>query len=273
MIEFNGVTKEEILSDPTEYTAALSAEGCIAFRQIGLTRDEFAEVTQALGMDDSPVAQDIDHGTRFRQAVENPAILSGGLFLAWHMEDTYKEHLPQIIAINMHTFKVPHEPTEWPGGQTGFVDMHQCHNMMPSEWKESLKDARMLAEQVSYIPEPILQHPHPLFMEDPMSGEIVVHAQGHSSTTEPPYRLDPETCPDLSEGDIDAVNQWIQDFMYIPEYQQWYSWLEGDMVVFNGIRFAHAVSDGFEQGQRVFDRTAYHGGNDDAWKVPSFEGR
>ena len=151
MIEFDGVTKEGILSDPTEYIAALSAEGCIAFRQIGLTRDEFTEVTQALGMDDSPVAQDIDHGTRFRQAVENPAILSGGLFLAWHMEDTYKEHLPQIIAINMHTFEVPHEPTEWPGGQTGFVDMHQCHNMMPAEWKESLKDARMLVEQVSFL--------------------------------------------------------------------------------------------------------------------------
>ena len=56
MIEFNGVTKEDILTAPAKYADALSAEGCIAFRQIGLTRDEFTEVSQALGMDDSPVA-------------------------------------------------------------------------------------------------------------------------------------------------------------------------------------------------------------------------
>jgi len=270
MIEFNGVTKEDILTAPAKYVDALSAEGCIAFRQIGLTRDEFTEVSQALGMDDSPVAQDIDHGTRFRQAEAYPGLLSGGLFLSWHMEDTYKEHLPQVIALNMHTFEVPHEPTEWPGGQTGFVDMHQCYNVMPAEWKESLKDARMLEEQVTFIPEPVLHHPHPLLMEDPLSGKAVVHAQGYANTPTPPYRLDPET-HDLSEADIAAVNQWIQDFMYIPEYQQWYSWLEGDMVVFNGIRFAHAVSDGFEQGQRVFDRAAYHGGHEDAWLVPRYE--
>ena len=270
MIEYKNVTKEDILENPTIYTEALKAEGVIAFRQLGLTRDEFQDVTHALGMVDSPIVQDVEHKTRFDHIAQNYSFTSGGIFLAWHLEDTYKEHLPQIIALNMHTFQVPHESDRQPGGQTGFVDMHQCYNSMPDDWKEALKDACMLEAQVTFLPTEIFHYPHKLFKEDPISGKIVVFAQGHTTTPEPPYQINPDTCPALSEEDVSNVNQWIQDFVYTEENQQWYSWLEGDLILFCGVRYAHAVSLGFQRGQRIFDRAAFHGGNKDAYVVPAY---
>ena len=269
MLELKGVTKNDILKDPEHFVALLREHAAVGFRQIGLERSEFEDVLVSMGFDDSPIAHDVDHATRFEQIEESPNLVSSDLFLTWHVEDFYKEHPPTVLALNMHTFKA-----SWDQGMTGFVDMHHAYLFLPDKWKEGLSDARAIEEQVAYFSDPLNHHPSPIIDTDPLTGETVLRIQGYKNATAPPYRIDLDTCKGLTEGDLLEINEWAQDYMYTYEAQDWWWWGQGDMVLFGGFRLGHAVSyNEFELGDRVFDRGAYHGGHDGAWKVPLMDPR
>lgn len=263
MIELAGVTGADVKKDPEYFKSLLRENQVLGFRKIGLSRSDFEEIFVGMGFDDSPVSKDVDHVTRFDQCVKDPELWKAKLFLTWHVEDTFKEHPAIVIAMNMHTFEVGRDK-----GMTGFVDMHSAYTSLPNKWREGIKDARTVEEQVAHFKSPLIHSPVKLIKEDGLTGELILHMQGYKDTIQPPYRIDIETCNGLTEDDLVEINAWTQNYLYDETNQEWWSWEQGDMVMFAGMRMAHAVTWGFELGQRVFDRGVYHGGHEEAWKVP-----
>ena len=263
MIELKGVTGDDLRKDPEYFRSLLRENLVLGFREIGLKRQEFTDILIGMGFDDSPVSKDVDHRTRFHQCMKDPELAKAELFLTWHVEDTFKEHPAIMIAMNMHTFTVQKDQ-----GMTGFVDMHGAYTSLRDEWREGIKDARTIEEQVAHFKSPLIHSPVKLIKEDGLTGELILHMQGYKKASQPPYRIDIETCNDLTEDDLTEINAWTHDYLYDEKNQEWWSWGQGDMVMFAGMRMAHAVTWGFELGQRVFDRGVYHGGHKDAHKVP-----
>jgi len=263
MLELEGVTGADVKKDPEYFKSLLRENQVLGFRKIGLPRDDFEDILIGMGFDDSPLSTDVDHVTRFQQCAKDPELAKAELFLTWHVEDTFKEHPAVVIAMNMHTFEVDQDK-----GMTGFVDMHGAYTSFPDKWREGLKDARTIEEQVAHFLSPLIHSPVKLIKEDGLTGEAILHMQGYREATEPPYRIDIETCNGLTEDDLAEINAWTHDYLYTEANQEWWSWEQGDMVMFAGMRMAHAVSWGFELGQRVFDRGVYHGGHEGAHMVP-----
>jgi len=263
MIELAGVTGADIKKNPEYFKSLLQENLVLGFRRIGLSRSDFEEILVGMGFDDSPLSHNVDHATRFEQIEKDSKLAEAELFLSWHVEHPFKEHPAIVIAMNMHTFKVGQDK-----GMTGFVDMHGAYTSFPDKWKEGLKDARTIEEQVAQFVSPLIHFPIKLIKEDGLTGELILHMQGYKETSQPPYRINVETCSGLTEDDLVEINAWTQDYIHAKANQEWWSWEQGDMVMFGGMRMAHAVTWGFELGQRVFDRVVYHGGYKDAHKVP-----
>lgn len=250
-IEFPGI--DSILENIEYYKEKFLKDSVILFRNANLSYESQALLHSKIGkvfnyypiLDKDNLAERYieDHSERnLIKVTEKDDIL-----LPWHIEHvTYKN--PIVISTwNMAKFK-----TDTENGKTYFVDCQKVYEDMPFEWKNFLNKCKINYPGTNswnsndewpvvakhWITEsPVVRIVIRKFFDD--ANHLV--SVGDKSPTESDIRL------------FSEILIWVSDYIYNNEDARIVQkWQEGDLLVVDIFKLAHAVTGGFASKDREF---------------------
>ena len=169
------------------------------------------------------------------------------ILLNWHMEHTYESNPIVISTWNMINFSTDPE-----NGKTYFVDCQKVYEDLPQNWKDFLINCKV------NIP----------FFTDTFRPDDYSPIQSHWITSTPTIRMiigkesgkinklmsvnDNE--PTQSQKDLfEEICFWIGNYVYDNEENRIiHKWQQGDLVIPDLFKLAHAVTGGFSPEDRKF---------------------
>jgi alpha-ketoglutarate-dependent taurine dioxygenase len=172
---------------------------------------------------------------------------SDDILLPWHMEHTYQSNPIVISTWNMINFSTDPE-----NGKTYFIDCQKIYKDMPQNWKDFLINCKI------NIP----------FFTDSFRPDDYSAIQNHWLTSNPSIRMiigkesskinklmsvnDNE--PTQAQKDLfEEICFWIGNYVYDNEENRIvHKWQQGDLVIPDLFKLAHAVTGGFSPEDRKF---------------------
>jgi alpha-ketoglutarate-dependent taurine dioxygenase len=243
----------EILGDLDAILEVFFRESVVVLRGANLTTDEQLELTRALG--------DISGWTPnsssdFEQAYQEShsrlpnkeTVSSDEVALGWHLEHIeYDDHSPIIAGVwNMLKFKV--EPDV---GKTWFVDMSKIYNLLPSN------DQEFLENSVQTWVEP---HDGKEFTTDVVkahwyTGEraIRMHMTRFNSDSHWLSTFDGRLPTPAEAFRYEELKNVIHNYVWDDiSVRAEHRWNQGDLILADLFKNAHAVTGGFSSEDREF---------------------
>lgn len=256
-IEFPGI--ENILGNSEFYKNKLISDSVICFRNANLTQEEQFDLGARLG---KLIGWSLINNTSeyIENHVRKSDIVSGpdDIIVEWHVEHTY--YINPIVAStwNMYNFKTDPE-----NGKTYFVDTSVVFEMLSNEEQEFLfnsiitepdvvRDSQLkngfasanlnLAENYPIIaPHWLTKKPVIRFtiLPAPMMVKLVSYKGQMPNITELAY--------------FESIIRKIEDIIWNNEdIRMVHKWQQGDLVIPDMFKLAHAVTGGFSHEDREF---------------------
>jgi len=256
-IEFPGV--DYILNNIEEYKNKFIADSVLCFRNANLSKEEQfdfgAKIGKLMGW------KYIDNTSEYLENhVRKSDIVSGpdDIIVEWHIEHTY--YLNPIVAStwNMYNFKTNPE-----NGKTYFVDTGVVFEMLSDEEKQFLVDSvitepefikksqlssRFLSESTN------LSEEHPIINKHWLTGKPIIRFM---------ILPDPHIIPLVSYKNESPSDESLEYFkslirkiekiiMENEDIRIVHKWQQGDLVIPDLFKLAHAVTGGFKSEDREF---------------------
>lgn len=248
-IEYPG--KDSILSNIDYYIDKFKTDSVIVFRNANLSPDEQEDLTRKMG-DHFGWFPNTTAGwlERYTENHGKNTLLSQAdgdtIFLDWHVEHPYYE-LP-IAASTWNMLNLTADPET---GKTYFVDMAKMYRSLPDDWQEFLDKATVKGFNPGIHTEPkeskAVWH-HWLIDEKVIriqidryySNDHLVTFEGRIPTKEEQDKM-VEICTHIySELNRDGDHRLV------------HKWQNGDLVIPDMFKLAHAVTGGFAPSDREF---------------------
>lgn len=262
---------ENIMDDPDFYLGMFNESKVLAFPELNLNAEQHLQVMNALGFKNtSQGAEDHYDTLKSEWATNSP----DEALINWHLENLQMKN-PQIVAgWNMTTFTCPEGH-----GNTGMVNMIEVYEDLDVETKE-------FYEQVNYVfmhdpsgraswmdeaREEMLLGNKVIPLESvpteelPVRKAVVSHPRTGETTLR--YMCSPNCVVlPLQDKNMDQTNEQkrifdkeIKEKIRDPEYQLWWEWAKGDLVIVDLFCIYHSVKGGFTVGERILDRIYEYG--------------
>lgn len=253
------ISIDNVIENIAYYKDKFIKDSVICFRNANLSKEEQSEFNLRIGNEFGWYQGFYYRGEKVDDYVENHhhnhRINSAGpddIMLSWHVEHPYYKN-PIIAATwNMYNFK-----TDPNNGKTYFVDMTLVYDMLTNNEKDILSKA-----VISYKPE----H-HELFGKDPninTSGHPLIRP--HWITGKPTIRfkfsakdniiLDSLDGAEPDQKTKDEFNLLLSKIMKMIAFDEdiriVHRWQQGDLVMPDMFKLAHAVTGGFDPKDREF---------------------
>lgn len=256
-VEFPGI--ESILENSEYYKDKLIKDSVICFRNANLTQDEQFDLAARLGkligwslLDNK--SEYIENHVRKSDLKSGP----DDIIVEWHVEHTYYTNPIVASTWNMYNFK-----TDNNNGKTYFVDTGLVFEMLTSDEQEFLLNS-------------IITEPDVIRESQLRSGFVSEHTTladnypiiaKHWITEKPIIRFTILPSPLMvklvsykgQSPDADAVAQFetlirkIEDIIWNNEdIRMVHKWQQGDLVIPDMFKLAHAVTGGFNHEHREF---------------------
>jgi alpha-ketoglutarate-dependent taurine dioxygenase len=256
-VEFPGIDK--VLENADYYKDKLINESVICFRNANLTeRDQFdfaKKIGKLFGFylinDESKY---IENHERKSEIVSGP----DDIIVEWHVEHTY--YVNPIVAStwNMYNFKTDNE-----NGKTYFVDTNVVFEMLTDDEKQFLLDSRIT--EPDFIKEAQLKNGfasgtlnfadnYPIVAEHWLTGKPIIR---FTILPKPAiirlvsYKAEMPTQDEITY--FETLIRKIEDIIWNNEdVRIVHKWQQGDLVIPDMFKLAHAVTGGFKPEDREF---------------------
>jgi len=256
-VEFPGIDK--VLEDAAYYKDKLINESVICFRNANLTEKDQFDFAKKLGKligwslinDESKY---IENHERKSEIVSGP----DDIIVEWHVEHTY--YVNPIVAStwNMYNFKTDKE-----NGKTYFIDTNVIFEMLTEEEKQFLLDSRIT--EPDFIKEAQLKNgfasgtlnfadDYPIIAEHWLTNKPIIRF----TILPKPYmvRLVSYKGGVPNEDNLsyfEGLIRKIEDIIWTNEdIRMVHKWQQGDLVIPDMFKLAHAVTGGFRPEDREF---------------------
>jgi alpha-ketoglutarate-dependent taurine dioxygenase len=254
---------EELKENIGYYANMFISEGVIALRNANFSNDEQYLINEQIGnvLNWYPKTDSKEKGrihyqeNHSRMYKHNPERTDKDkLILLWHMEHTdYKN--PIVGATwNMYLFN-----TDPSNGRTAFVDTSEIYKKMPDDWKKFLSNCIEIISKNSRIGDSDEEFAWKEF-------EIPC-VQKHWFNDEPTIRIDLDSKDnrlgikfidnkEVTKEDL-ILFQKIKNYVFSEIYDNkdnllYHEWNQGDMIIVDLFKMAHAVYGGFLPEEREF---------------------
>lgn len=247
-IEFPGI--DYIISDIEMYKEQFKNDGILVFRNANLDYDHQLMLQIKMGdyLGWSPNSR---HGLHSRYDENHSSLADTGisgdtLILGWHVEHPYYTN-PIIAGVwNMHVFN-----TDPDNGKTYFYDTSKLYDRLPLEWQQFL--SRCVVNAYSYSMDKMFS-----------STAVALHWLTGKPTIRIPLtglkegfndlKLYDDKNPSQQENEMylkiaNAIADMVNDD---EEFRIVHKWNQGDIVIPDLFRMAHAVTGGFDSRDRIF---------------------
>jgi alpha-ketoglutarate-dependent taurine dioxygenase len=269
VIEFPGY--EELKNNFSIYKDIFINDAIIAFRNANLDYDMQAKVMHLFGdnlnwypnsLNSNPSDYIEDH---HKHMDSNNIVEKDSIMLGWHQEHIAQEHNPYVSGVwNMTLFKCNPET-----GKTYFIDMSRVFNMFNDEDREFMLNCKVNIINYRwfkdkayyyYIPEKNKLNNkdedvvYSLVSEHWLTKEKTIRTYLSRDETTELYKFKDK---DPSENDIKKyieISKKINDIVNNNEdVRMQHIWQQGDLLIPDLFKLAHAVSGGFDKDQRRLD--------------------
>ena len=250
-IEFPGI--QAILDNVELYKHKFLDESIIVFRNANLSYDDQSFLHAELGKLFN-YNVDIAEGEKTAKYIENhserPLIetaTSDDILLPWHLEHLYSGNPKVISTWNMTKFTTDNE-----NGKTYFIDCGKAYNAMPEEWKIFLNVCKInnpnpeTDENLDNF-SPVVSH----WINDGLLLRLAPRKNKDSGTTlRSVYDREPT---ELEKTLFEEIFTWFGNYVYDNEEERIvHKWEQGDLLVVDIFKLAHAVTGGFSPADREF---------------------
>jgi alpha-ketoglutarate-dependent taurine dioxygenase len=250
-IEFPGL--ENVIENVNLYKQKFLDDSIVVFRNANLTYDDQSFLHSSLG---TPFIYYIDTEGDDRAAryIENHSernlietATSNDILLPWHIEHLYAGNSKVTATWNMTKFT-----TDIENGKTYFIDCEKAYNAMPEEWKAFLNACK-------------INNPNPATDENLDDFSPIVN---HWITGNPTLRLAPRKnnnsgstlrsvynreATELEKALFEEIFTWFGNYVYDNEEERIvHKWQQGDLLIVDIFKLAHAVTGGFSPDDREF---------------------
>lgn len=244
---------EEIIENLDAIIEKFKKDTIVVIRDANLTKEQQASVAKALG-DKTGWFPNNSHDFNQRYEESHSRINKkedagpDGVVVSWHVEHVdFDAHTPIVAGIwNMLHFTANPE-----AGKTYFADGAVIYKNMPEEWQE-------------FLPRCVIT-----WSEDDGSGPFYVPAVGkHWMTGEPVIRIDihdhnsrPEFLHTVDGREptdeeramlVEIRSHYIDQVINNEDIRIVHKWKQGDLVITDLFKHAHAVTGGFSSEERNF---------------------
>ena len=272
-------TVSEILKNIDFYTEKYLHHGLLAFRGLNCTEQEQLKILDAIGVRTGTTFKD-GQGRYFRYQEDHSLAIGSrdkensrdNILVGWHLENP-SYPFPQRAA-GWRMFRFSTHPAN---GTTGFVDMSEVVNNLPqylfdfaqrskyafygrTMWRDpdavaSFKDSvNKMKAPVPIFDSDVSKHlgsyPHKAIDPHPNTGAHVLRLSPWGGML---FSVDDRRPTE----DEQRLGQELYDWAFTQivdrkENQYWWSWQQGDLLVPDLFKMAHAVKGGFQPGDREF---------------------
>ncbi len=249
----NFSSPEEIISNAEEVIETFKSFGVVAIRGANLTVEQQVFVTKALGDLTGWVP---NNSSNFEQQyVENHKRLSNKediagdkVALGWHMEHVEYDHISPIIGGSWNMVKFTADPET---GRTYFVNTAKLYDTLPDSDKEFLETAYVLwsepGEDREFVTKAVRQHW--------LTGEPTIRLHIAEPFTEPKNLAriyDREPTEEERSRFVILRSKIISRIHNDENIRIVHRWNQGDLLIPDLFKGAHAATGGFTSDQREF---------------------
>jgi alpha-ketoglutarate-dependent taurine dioxygenase len=253
-IEYKGI--EDILLNASFYKNKFINEGLIVFKNANITHEEQMRLHQEIGnilgwqsliSDPNPeilpklleYQENHAHNIKIKTATEEDILLD------WHIEHCYYDNPIVGATWNMKIFN-----TDSKNGQTYFVDTSDIYDKMPKNWKNLLDKCFLYLPALDINKFKIIK-PHwitglPVIRIIFKKGILLKNIHNFTDFNGNPLSITEQE--DLKKI-INFIIEEVKDNKNNRKIQQW---SQGDLVIVDMFKLAHAVSGGFDPKDREF---------------------
>jgi len=230
-VEFPGI--DGVLSNSEYYKDKFINDSVICFRNANLTEQEQFKFCRELGSlfgwslinDESKY---VENHERKSDIVSGP----DDIIVEWHVEHTYYANPIVASTWNMYNFKTDNE-----NGKTYFIDTNVVFEMLTDDEKQFLLNSRITEPDEHWLTgKPIIRF---TILPQPCMVRLVSY-----KGTEP------------SQDDLTYFETIIRKIEYIiwnnEDIRIVHKWQQGDLVIPDMFKLAHAVTGGFKAEDREF---------------------
>lgn len=243
----------EIIDNLDLIIEKFKTETIVVIRDANLSTDEQAALARALG---DKTGWFPNNSSGFEQRYqENHARIAkkedagfDDVVLTYHMEHVdYDLHTPIIAGIwNMLTFTADPE-----AGKTYFTDTSLIFRQMSTEWQDFLKSC-VTSWYEGDGSGPFLT---PAVQKHWLTGEDVIRSDIHDTKTPPEYLYTVDGRePTAEERSLFMTirDHYVDQILHNPDVRIVHRWKQGDLVIPDLFKHAHAATGGFSSDQREF---------------------
>lgn len=250
-VEFPGI--QEVLDNVEVYKQKFLDDSIIVFRNANLSYDDQSFLHAQLG----PLLGyyiDTEGDDKTSRYIENhserPLIetaTAGDILLPWHIENLYSGNPKVFSTWNMTKFT-----TDIENGKTYFIDCEKAYNAMPEEWKIFLDVCKINNPNIATDENlddfsPVANH----WMNSNLLLRLAPRKNKDSGTTlRSVYDREPT---ELEKTLFEEIFTWFGNYVYDNEEERIvHKWQQGDLLIVDIFKLAHAVTGGFSPADREF---------------------
>jgi alpha-ketoglutarate-dependent taurine dioxygenase len=268
-IDFPGI--ENILKNINLYKKKFLEDSVIVFRNANLTYDEQSyfhnELSKLLNYniilkEDNKADMYLENHAK---TILTKSAQKDEILLSWHLEHVYYKNPIVISTWNMTKFKTDNE-----NGKTYFLDCEKAYNEMPEDWKNFLSQCRV-SQSLKQGPKetiewdsgrtknsdkdwkennycPVSEH---WITENPTLRLAIIKED--SSILYTLVSVDDRDPTELEVELFEEIIAWFAKYVYTNEDERIvHKWQEGDLLIVDIFKLAHAVTGGFNPEDREF---------------------
>jgi alpha-ketoglutarate-dependent taurine dioxygenase len=243
---------DEIISNLDLIIEKFKTDTVVVIRDANLTETEQENVTKALGDKlgwyPNNSSKDLQRYQENHQRLERKEDAgTDEVVLPYHLEHVdYDVYVPIIAGVwNMFKFTADEE-----AGKTYFTDTSLIYRQMSKEWQDFLdKSVVRWGENDGSV------HITPAVQDHWLTGDRTIRMDIHESKSHPEllYKFD-DRDPTAEEASlfVEIRDFYINQILENPEVRIVHRWKQGDLVIPDLFKHAHAATGGFLSDQREF---------------------
>jgi len=250
-VEFPGINS--VLDNIEIYKEKFLADSVVLFRNANLDYDSqaffHAELAKRLNcyikLDEhkktAKYIEDHSRNPRLRLAEKDDVMLR------WHIEHvTYKN------PIVMSTWNMTKFTTDIENGKTYFVDCEKVYNAMPDDWKKFLSICKANHPRKNSLN---TDEEFPLVHDHWITGNPVLRTviREFSYDNSQLVSVNDKNATDEDKELFKKISAWVNNYIYNNEnIRIVQKWKQGDLLLVDIFKMAHAVTGGFDPKDREF---------------------
>lgn len=248
-VEYPGL--ESIIENSKVYKDKLINESVIVFRGANLSLDEQKEFHKTISKIFGFKIYGEDNSYYTENHINNPKVNvvgSDDIMLGWHIE-----HVHYLNPIVLGTWNMFHLTSTYGSGKTYFVDTSIVYNMLDKEVKDFLNSCTLQRVLLDSLNSSYEKFEYKAIAKHWITGLPVIRIPMFSGSDSPLIYINGKVPTDKDHEKFKEILKNISNIIKNDtNIRISHTWEQGDLVVMDAFKLAHAVTGGFDPKDREF---------------------